>query len=49
VATPICGEARGHEQGRVFAEPRERADTRAFDRLMGRKGGEPPLPDDVIA
>ena len=32
-----------------FAELRERYDTRAFDRLMRRKGGEPPLPDDAIA
>jgi hypothetical protein len=32
-----------------FAERRERADMTAFDRLMCRKGGEPPQPNDVIA
>jgi hypothetical protein len=26
-----------------------RADFTAFDRLMRRKGGEPPAPDDTIA
>jgi hypothetical protein len=32
-----------------FAERRERADMKAFDRLMHREGGEPPQPDDEIA
>jgi hypothetical protein len=32
-----------------FAERRARADFKAFDRLMRRKGGEPPGPDDTIA
>jgi hypothetical protein len=32
-----------------FAERRARADFTAFDRLMRRKGGEPPAPDDTIA
>jgi hypothetical protein len=31
-----------------FAERRARADFKAFDRLMRRKGGEPPGPDDTI-
>jgi hypothetical protein len=30
-----------------FAERRSRADMKAFDRLMRRKGGEPPRPDDT--
>lgn len=29
-----------------FAERRSRADTKAFDKLMRRKGGEPPRPAD---
>jgi post-segregation antitoxin (ccd killing protein) len=29
-----------------FAERRSRADMKAFDKLMRRKGGEPPRPDD---
>ena len=32
-----------------FAERRTRADFAAFDRLMRRKGGEPPRPDDTVA
>lgn len=31
-----------------FAERREKADFAAFDRLMSRKGGESPLPEDTI-
>jgi post-segregation antitoxin (ccd killing protein) len=30
-----------------FAERRSRADMKAFDKLMRRKGGEPPRPDDT--
>lgn len=29
-----------------FAERKARADLKAFDRIMRRKGGEPPRPDD---
>jgi hypothetical protein len=32
----------------MFAERRARADLEAFDRLLARKGGAPPCPDDVI-
>jgi hypothetical protein len=32
-----------------FAERREKADFGLFDRLMRRKGGEPPRPDDTLA
>jgi hypothetical protein len=31
-----------------FAELRARADFKAFDRLMRRRGGEPPGPDDTV-
>jgi hypothetical protein len=31
-----------------FAERRSRADFKAFDRLMRRKGGEPPKEDDRL-
>jgi hypothetical protein len=34
--------------GEFFAERRARADYTAFDRLMQRKGGEPPAADDTI-
>jgi hypothetical protein len=32
----------------AFAERRARADLAAFDRVMNRKGGEPPRPDDEL-
>lgn len=31
-----------------FARRRGRADLEAFDRLLGRAGGEPPRPDDEV-
>ena len=31
-----------------FAERKGRADLKAFDRIMRRKGGEPPGPDDQL-
>jgi hypothetical protein len=31
-----------------FAERKNRADLKAFDRIMKRKGGEPPRPDDQL-
>jgi len=36
------------ETERFFAERGERADRKAFRRILNRKGGEPPCPDDVI-
>jgi hypothetical protein len=32
----------------LFAQRKSRADMDAFDRVLNRKGGEPPQPDDVI-
>lgn len=32
-----------------FAERRARADVKVFDRLMRRKGGDPPQPDDTLS
>jgi hypothetical protein len=31
-----------------FAERRERADFVVFDKIMRRKGGEPPKPEDIV-
>jgi hypothetical protein len=31
-----------------FAERRNRVDLAAFDKIMKRKGGEPPAPEDKI-
>jgi PIN domain len=39
----------GTAPARFGAERREHADMKAFDRLMRRKGGEPPRSDDTIA
>jgi uncharacterized protein (DUF1778 family) len=36
------------ETERFFAERRERADDEAFLRILNRKGGEPPRPEDKI-
>lgn len=36
------------ETERFFAERSERADRKAFRRILSRKGGEPPRPDDRI-
>ena len=36
------------ETERFFAERSDRADHKAFRRILNRKGGEPPRPDDRI-
>jgi hypothetical protein len=49
VATAVAEKLAAMGTAEFFAERRERADFVAFDRLMRRKGGEPPAPDDTIA
>ena len=48
VATAIAEKLAAMDTASFFAERRARADFKAFDRLMRRKGGEPPSPDDAI-
>ncbi len=36
------------ETERFFEERKKRADQKAFRRILNRKGGEPPSPDDTI-
>jgi hypothetical protein len=36
------------ETERFFAERKDRADRKAFRRILNRKGGEPPKPEDRI-
>ena len=48
VATAVAEKLAAMNTATYFAERRERADFKAFDRLMRRKGGEPPQSDDVI-
>jgi hypothetical protein len=49
VATAVAEKLAAMNTATFFAERRERADMKAFDRLMRRKGGELPVPDDTIA
>jgi hypothetical protein len=49
VATAVAEKLAVMNTATFFAERRNRADFKAFDRLMRRKGGEPPAPDDTIA
>ena len=49
VATAVAEKLAAMGTAEFFAERRERADFTAFDRLMRRKGGEAPAPDDTIA
>src|SRR5271157_5276040 len=48
VATAVAEKLAAMGTAEFFAERRARAGFAAFDRLMRRKGGEPPRPDDVI-
>lgn len=48
MATAVAEKLAAMGTATFFAERRERADFAAFDRLMDRKGGEPPAPEDTI-
>jgi len=48
VATAVAEKLAAMGTAEFFAERRARADFKAFDRLMRRKGGEPPGPDDTV-
>jgi hypothetical protein len=48
VATAVAEKVAAMNTAQFFAERRARADFKAFDRLMRRKGGEPPLDDDKL-
>jgi len=48
VATAVAEKLAVMNTVTFFAERRNRADFKAFDRLMRRKGGEPPSPEDTI-
>jgi len=49
VATAVAEKLAVMNSAVFFAERRNRADFKAFDRIMRRKGGEPPEPDDTIS
>jgi hypothetical protein len=48
VATAVAEKLAVMNTAEFFSERRNRADFKAFDRLMRRKGGEPPAPEDTI-
>ena len=48
VATAVAEKLAAMNTAAFFAEHRTRADYDAFDKIMQRKGGEPPQADDLI-
>jgi hypothetical protein len=48
VASAVAEKLAAMSTAAFFAERRNRADFRAFDRLMRRKGGEAPRPGDTV-
>jgi post-segregation antitoxin (ccd killing protein) len=48
VATAVAEKLAAMNTAAFFAERREKADFAAFDRIMRRKGGEAPGPDDRL-
>ena len=49
VATAVAEKLAAMNTAAFFTERRGRANFEAFDRLMSRKGGEPPPAEDVIS
>lgn len=49
VATAVAEKLAVMNTAAFFAERRNRADFKALDRLMRRRGGESPTPDDMIS
>ena len=48
VATAVAEKLAAMNTAAFFAKRRDRADFDAFDRIMQRRGGEAPRPDDLI-
>lgn len=48
VATAVAEKLAVMETAAFFAARRDQADFAGFDRIMQRRGGEPPAPDDTI-
>jgi hypothetical protein len=48
VATAVAEKLAVMNSATFFAERRNRANFKVFDRIMRRKGGEPPVPDDTM-
>lgn len=48
VATAVAEKVSALETARFFEDRKNRADFKAFDRIMKRRGGSPPLPGDEM-
>jgi len=48
VATAVAEKVSALETARFFQDRKARADFKAFDRLMKRRGGQPPRPGDEM-
>ena len=48
VTTAVAEKVSALETARFFRDRRARADFRAFDRIMKRRGGKPPRPGDEM-
>jgi hypothetical protein len=48
VATAVSEKLAAMNTATFFEERRRQADFKAFDRIMRRKGGETPAPDDTV-
>lgn len=48
VATAVAEKVSALQTARFFQERKARADFKAFDRIMKRRGGKPPRPGDEI-
>jgi len=48
VATAVAEKISALETARFFADRKSRADFKAFDRIMKRRSGKPPRPDDEM-
>ncbi len=48
VATAVAEKLSAMNTAAFFAERASNADFAAFDRIMNRKGGEPPRPEDTL-
>ncbi|MGC9259860.1 MAG: toxin-antitoxin system HicB family antitoxin [Phycisphaerae bacterium] len=48
VVTAVAEKVSAFETARFFADRKARADFKAFDRIMKRRGGEPPRPGDEL-
>lgn len=49
VSNAVAAKVAAMETAQFFQDRKARADFKAFDRIMKRRGGEPPLPGDELS